>query len=1191
MSGKRFRIALSFAGEKRDYVAQVAAILAKRFGNDAILYDKYHTPEFSRANLAFYLPDLYPKADLVVVVLCPDYDNKAWCGLEWDAIYSFLKVEGKVDKVMLARFEHVEAKGLYGLAGYADLDDLSPEQAADMVLERLAVNEGRPREYYKTASSDLLGEDGRPPSAIQDPGAQGAPGRDTIKEVKRTGPEMTWEQLRDICDKITQRQMEPVRSTHQKPGLYLQREHVRQQFEAFLAHREHRVFVLVGKSGVGKSNFLLAFSEELRTRADVCVLMYDAANMHLSSIPPIKTIKKIISEDFTDQVHRSGQQVQEVWREIDKIDGIDKQQVVFCVDAINLNPEATKLFRELNDLVLERWGWLKIVFSCRRETWRSIKSGVPLAEPFYYREQGSNIAEVELEPFSCQEFPQVYARYQREYDLQTPYESLSNEMRETLRDPINLWLVADANIGQAVPETVKPSQSIELYVSALQNRPLPERILEREDQRFLERELVPFMVGSGHYSNVITENDLYATGGALYDKVFNDQVLSHGRRMNQSFLRLVDAGILVQRNLGARKQVTIQFKHERFYEHFVGKTIASLSETQPDRYAFFLELIEEIAGKKEATDETKTTSKPFLWGAVKDALVEEARKPNPETILKLCRTTEQRVKEMMVNVLVMLGRDFPEQVEGILKRLLPQEKEAREVQKLRRVMRKAAKGSAIAFRNAGRIAIEVASTLGITWVLQEASLREDPSLRTEAVRYSYYLWQRDWQRDRPTAAFAVLEYVAAKATAGVIPNFRAFESVFGLSVIIFFEHHNDAEALNSLQRIWGRMIATLFRIHEGSSPWKARVAEFIRDRIVGFVISLVFGLFSALPSYNMVTYEALEAFFRLGTREKTLYRGLVHYFDVDGEYTRSQMEHDYLEAIQIDNVLIMLTALMGLVAHACDDPRAFLPFLKQLFEAAKREVATYPYLTIISNVAMEVLYRDPMNDEMFDFFVYTAEVCQEYYAKYPKAARNRHLAEAPLTAAMAPYIIFQYRRTRIVKTLWLETRIRKALKENNLPFFDHLLNMELPLVGIEQKESRAALETMELFFQQSFNGSLEEKNKKLLQEYSIAFLSRLRTHEPDEVDAFLDEQQAPGEFRLQLRTNEPVESVGDLIGKRGWYFLRDHILQGSSAALRSQFMGLLEKAADSKNAKAWMDYNIRLLINLIYGDEILREPK
>ena len=51
MSAKRFRIAFSFAGEKRNFVADVAAFLAKRFGEVAILYDKYHEAELSRSDL------------------------------------------------------------------------------------------------------------------------------------------------------------------------------------------------------------------------------------------------------------------------------------------------------------------------------------------------------------------------------------------------------------------------------------------------------------------------------------------------------------------------------------------------------------------------------------------------------------------------------------------------------------------------------------------------------------------------------------------------------------------------------------------------------------------------------------------------------------------------------------------------------------------------------------------------------------------------------------------------------------------------------------------------------------------------------------------------------------------------------------------------------------------------------------
>jgi tetratricopeptide (TPR) repeat protein len=155
MEPKRFRIAFSFAGEKRDFVQQVAAILAERFGETAILYDRFHQGELSRDNLAFYLPDLYEKeAELVVVVFCLDYENKEWCGLEWNAIFGLLK-KRKSSEVMLTRFEGVEGKGLRGLAGYTDLDELTPKQAASIILERLALNENKPKDYYtKLSPSD-----------------------------------------------------------------------------------------------------------------------------------------------------------------------------------------------------------------------------------------------------------------------------------------------------------------------------------------------------------------------------------------------------------------------------------------------------------------------------------------------------------------------------------------------------------------------------------------------------------------------------------------------------------------------------------------------------------------------------------------------------------------------------------------------------------------------------------------------------------------------------------------------------------------------------------------------------------------------------------------------------------------------------------------------------------------------------
>lgn len=144
---KRFRIAFSFAGEKRKFVAQVAAILAKRFGEDRILYDEYHEAEFARDELAFHLPPLYQRSDLVVAVLCKDYETKEWTGLEWRAIYGVVK-KRKNKKVMLCRFNRAKGKGLFGLAGLVELDRKTPAAVATLILQRLAINEGKPKNYY-----------------------------------------------------------------------------------------------------------------------------------------------------------------------------------------------------------------------------------------------------------------------------------------------------------------------------------------------------------------------------------------------------------------------------------------------------------------------------------------------------------------------------------------------------------------------------------------------------------------------------------------------------------------------------------------------------------------------------------------------------------------------------------------------------------------------------------------------------------------------------------------------------------------------------------------------------------------------------------------------------------------------------------------------------------------------------------
>jgi tetratricopeptide (TPR) repeat protein len=153
MSDKRFRVAFSFAGEKRDFVAKVAAVLAERLSESAILFDRYHEAEFARPDLGLYLPKLYlDESELIVAVLTPNYNRREWSGFEIASIRDLLKKSDQ-RKVMLCRFGAALPKGFQDSAGFVELDHKTPSQTAAVILERLALNEGKRRDYYTEASS------------------------------------------------------------------------------------------------------------------------------------------------------------------------------------------------------------------------------------------------------------------------------------------------------------------------------------------------------------------------------------------------------------------------------------------------------------------------------------------------------------------------------------------------------------------------------------------------------------------------------------------------------------------------------------------------------------------------------------------------------------------------------------------------------------------------------------------------------------------------------------------------------------------------------------------------------------------------------------------------------------------------------------------------------------------------------
>lgn len=137
MEPKRFKVALSFCGDYREYVQDVAEVLSHAIGRDSVFYDKYYEAELARPNLDVYLSEIYAEqSEISAVFFSEGYVEKEWCGLEWRTMRESLKRKNGND-IMPLKFDDTDVEGLLSLDGYIDISTKKPFEVAHLILQRL----------------------------------------------------------------------------------------------------------------------------------------------------------------------------------------------------------------------------------------------------------------------------------------------------------------------------------------------------------------------------------------------------------------------------------------------------------------------------------------------------------------------------------------------------------------------------------------------------------------------------------------------------------------------------------------------------------------------------------------------------------------------------------------------------------------------------------------------------------------------------------------------------------------------------------------------------------------------------------------------------------------------------------------------------------------------------------------------
>jgi hypothetical protein len=134
----KYDIALSFAGDDRDYVEMVAEQLRAR--DVSVFYDRYEKADLWGKDLYTHLTDVYRnKARYTVMFISKHYKDKVWPNHERRAAQS-RAIEESTEYILPARFDDTEIPGVLPTTGFIDLRAHSPVQVALLLVEKLGRN-------------------------------------------------------------------------------------------------------------------------------------------------------------------------------------------------------------------------------------------------------------------------------------------------------------------------------------------------------------------------------------------------------------------------------------------------------------------------------------------------------------------------------------------------------------------------------------------------------------------------------------------------------------------------------------------------------------------------------------------------------------------------------------------------------------------------------------------------------------------------------------------------------------------------------------------------------------------------------------------------------------------------------------------------------------------------------------------
>lgn len=134
----KYEVALSFAGEQRDFVEKIALYLKENGIN--VFYDYFEQVELWGKDLTAKLEEIYTnEARYCVIFISKDYAEKEWtCHECAAAAQRMLNSRVKsVDYILPVRFDNTKLPAVFNTTGYIDANIFTPLKIGEMLVRKI----------------------------------------------------------------------------------------------------------------------------------------------------------------------------------------------------------------------------------------------------------------------------------------------------------------------------------------------------------------------------------------------------------------------------------------------------------------------------------------------------------------------------------------------------------------------------------------------------------------------------------------------------------------------------------------------------------------------------------------------------------------------------------------------------------------------------------------------------------------------------------------------------------------------------------------------------------------------------------------------------------------------------------------------------------------------------------------------